>query len=52
MPVVFGVEAVLGIFLILGSMPRFRMSLTDTAEPWPLGKLPDSQSCGDGIISV
>ncbi len=33
MPTVFGVEVVRGIFLVLGSPPRFLMSLTEAAEP-------------------
>ncbi len=36
MPTVFGVEVVRGIFLVLGSPPRFLMSLTEAAEPWGL----------------
>jgi hypothetical protein len=33
MPAALGVELVRGIFWRLGSLPRFRMSLTDAAEP-------------------
>lgn len=32
-PAAFGVELVRGIFRLLGSLPRFRISLTDAAEP-------------------
>lgn len=39
-PTVFGVDVVRGIFRVLGSPPRFLMSLTDAAEPCPLLRLP------------
>lgn len=46
-------ELVRGIlFCLRRSFPRFRMSLTDAAEPCVRPKLPAVQSCGEGISSA
>ena len=49
----FGVELVRGIFCLLGSLLRLRISVTEAEEPCVRVKLPPlDQSCGEVTVSV
>lgn len=51
-PAVFGVEIVRGILRVLGSPPRFLISLTEAADPYALFSVLASQLCAPATISA